>query len=1803
VGVVVRCPSCQTAYKVADESLGGRARCKKCGATITIEISRDETRAVAAAQPGKSSPDVNPLPVEEGRVRAGQDSPSPQHSPKGRGSTDPDASLSTSEPLPTIAPYVSHRRLGQGGMGVVYLAVDPRLDRKVAIKLLPADLAQDKVRIERFLREARMAAKVQHANTVIIHEVDVRDGKAFLVMEYVEGHSLDQAIRGGKQMDWREATKAIRDAAAGLAAAHELGVVHRDIKPGNLMRTKSGVTKVVDFGLARAIQSDTQLTQEGFLLGTPAYMAPELWMGKEADAASDLYALICSYFYLLTGRTPYDAPSLPSLGYQHRYEPFPDPHKLAPKLPDSVCQIVMRGAAKEPKDRYGSAAELLRDLDRALGSTPQGSSERSFLDDLGSDLGPLATASETEGVALNTQVGVLKRLRAAAPPWYAKPRTWMIAAGTALPLLLLAVVMLVKTSYGTVQIELSDPAAKVHVQVDGDTIDIAGLKDPLRIKAGLHNLNVTSGDFQTVTQAFEVKRGETEFIKVTLLPKAAVAVAQSSRSASPGAVPLAKTNAETTDSKSAAQPQDPAARAAVAKIFKIGGWYTANTRGSIQIIRDAKDLPPDLSDIYWVSFDSEAGRNVVDTDLENLSCLSKLKEVRLATTRVTGEGLRHIAPNPELFSLHLQRTSLNDIGLAEVGKLSSIRDLRCDDTKITDAGLVHLRNLPLEVLVLRNTAVTDAGLVHLENMPLKSLDLLKTKITDAGVSQITRIQTLENLTIDQNPISDAGVKDIGRLSRLRGLYVNYTQLSDASLNVLPAQLERLHISCTRVTSKGLQGIGRFTNLKDLWLMGNKINDGLHFLSNCPKLASVMVQESDITDSGLAMLANCPRLTVFDANRTALRGRGIGKLPNLQRLNLYQTNTDKTTVDEIATLGKLTSLDLGSNKLLDTELASIGKMETLTDLSLHANNLTDAILPEVAKLVHLKKLDLTNNPKITAAAVDKLRGELKQCNIIFSQSGTAGEVASQKPAAPAAQIETPKHKAGTTWTNNLGMTFAYIPAGQYINEMTDAPIVTLSHSYMMQTTEVTQDHFNAIMGFNPSRFKGPELPVHSMSWNDATEYCRRLTERDRHTYRLPTASEFRYANQAGAFDQDDKTLDAQTWYIKNSKNEIHPVGRLQPNAWGLYDMRGNVFEFCQDWWEPPYKREGVDPVGPATGKNKAVASGAFDQKSSSCRTCWVSSGGPPTGRGHLYGFRPIVVLKNDELPPSPAPPDFAKLVHKVGDTWTNSLGMKFAYIPLGEFMMGSPLNEPGRSGDKDPPSRNETLHKVQLTKPFLLGSSEVTRAQFAQFVNETGYKTSAEAERNAVSGPFRAWEKLAGVTWREPGFQQDINHPVVCVSWDDCVALASWLSVKEGITYRLPTEAEWEYASRAGKQTAYPWGANPTGARYFANLADLSTKQVEKDINAATWYDGFPFTAPIGSFKPNAWGLYDMCGNVAEWCSDLAGGFPSGTQRDPQGPTEQQADMRSPGCHEFRGHSWASSPDSARSASRTAFYGGHSYSGTFVGFRLAVELPADGQAAATQFKQLTPADEAAADPEFAKLLQQAASGSADAMCVVGQHYLKQEDYESALPWLRKSAEANHPTALRELARMYDSGRSVAADHTEAMKLFRRAAAGGDAWAMYSMGTFYEEGQGVKKDIREALRWYRKSANVGNDARPMQRLAELYETGSGVKKDPATALQWLRKSAGIGREDPVTYVKLGNMYQQGIGTKKDSEEAIKWYTKATEKGNIEAMRAIGDLYDVGRGIAKNTDQAAAWYRKAAAAGDQKAKDWLTAHKLAP
>jgi formylglycine-generating enzyme required for sulfatase activity len=326
----------------------------------------------------------------------------------------------------------------------------------------------------------------------------------------------------------------------------------------------------------------------------------------------------------------------------------------------------------------------------------------------------------------------------------------------------------------------------------------------------------------------------------------------------------------------------------------------------------------------------------------------------------------------------------------------------------------------------------------------------------------------------------------------------------------------------------------------------------------------------------------------------------------------------------------------------------------------------------------------------------------------------------------------------------------------------------------------------------------------------------------------------------------------------------------------------------------------------------------------------------------------------KAPPPAVAPFTAAAAREHQDAWakhlgqpreaTNSIGMKLVLIPPGEFMMGS-----GESAEATAAFFNKTLgggnltaslfkdehpqHMVRITQPFYLGKYHVTRGQFRQFVADTGYKTDAEKGRMKGSIGWNPDKKETGFnekySWRNAGFEQTDNHPVVCVSWNDAVAFCNWLSRKEGKAYRLPTEAEWEYACRAGTRTRYYSGDDPETLAKVGNVADATFKAKFPDSRNFTIKasDGYVFTAPVGSFKPNAFGLFDMHGNAWQWCSDWYGEdyYAKSSTDDPTGPGTGYLRV-------MRGGGWYCESDVSRSAKRSMFAPGDQ--NCCAGFRVA-----------------------------------------------------------------------------------------------------------------------------------------------------------------------------------------------------------------------------------------------------------------------------
>lgn len=279
-------------------------------------------------------------------------------------------------------------------------------------------------------------------------------------------------------------------------------------------------------------------------------------------------------------------------------------------------------------------------------------------------------------------------------------------------------------------------------------------------------------------------------------------------------------------------------------------------------------------------------------------------------------------------------------------------------------------------------------------------------------------------------------------------------------------------------------------------------------------------------------------------------------------------------------------------------------------------------------------------------------------------------------------------------------------------------------------------------------------------------------------------------------------------------------------------------------------------------------------------------------------------------------------------YLNDLKMRLVLIPAGTFEMGAP------AADTDAESDEKPQHSVKISNPFYLGAYEVTRDEFGQFVAAENYETDAERDGKGGWGFNEATNKFNHepiYNWRNIGAKQSGDQPVVNVSWNDAQAFCRWLGKRENRTYRLPTEAEWEYAARAGTTTKYVHGIDPEGLAAIGNVADgtFKGKGPAESTHGIDSSDGYVFTAPVGKFAPNAFGLYDTTGNVGEWCADWYGHdvYRRATSIDPTGPTTGTSRV-------LRGGSWNDAAASCRTSDRSRST--PSYRDFYLGFRVVLE---------------------------------------------------------------------------------------------------------------------------------------------------------------------------------------------------------------------------------------------------------------------------
>jgi serine/threonine protein kinase len=390
-----------------------------------------------------------------------------------------------STPTEVAGRYTIERRLGAGGMSTVFMAMDTVLERLVAVKLLAEHLADDEAFVARFRREAVAAARLQHPNIVQVFDsgLDPASDRHYIVMEYVEGPSCAELLRDQGQLDIEESVRIVRDACHGLDYAHRAGVVHRDVKPGNLLiASETGTTKLADFGIAKAAEQ-TRITQVGSVLGTAAYLSPEQASGEESTPASDIYSLgVCAYQFL-SGRLPHEYGSLTELALKQQSDAVQPITNFRPEVPPELDRAIGLCLERDPAARYASALDLADAVEaglhgqqtdatqvlertQAIGYDPDAT--RAML----SGGGTTSSVPQTRRIPPRTEVGGAPTRRPAAPPREERRpagrgrvlRRWIVLLAVVLAV---AAAILIATQSGgganTGPVNSND----VHGQIDG----------------------------------------------------------------------------------------------------------------------------------------------------------------------------------------------------------------------------------------------------------------------------------------------------------------------------------------------------------------------------------------------------------------------------------------------------------------------------------------------------------------------------------------------------------------------------------------------------------------------------------------------------------------------------------------------------------------------------------------------------------------------------------------------------------------------------------------------------------------------------------------------------------------------------------------------------------------------------------------------------------------------------------------------------------------------------------------------------------------------------------------------------------------------------------------------------------------------------------------------------------------------------------------------------------------------------------------------------------------------------------------
>ncbi|HUG17353.1 MAG TPA: SUMF1/EgtB/PvdO family nonheme iron enzyme [Planctomycetaceae bacterium] len=1467
--------------------------------------------------------------------------------------------------------YVILDKIGSGGMGDVFLAEHRKMSRRVALKILPGGPDRADSSIHRFQREVRAAARLTHPNIVTAYDADEFDGKYFFAMEYVAGSDLSSRVKRQGTLQVAQAVDIIRQAAKGLGYAHEQGVIHRDIKPGNLLWDQHGNVKILDMGLARFaenpldVEEVSALTQSGTIMGTVDYMSPEQALDtRTAGPQSDVYSIGCTLFYLLIGRPMFIEETVMKRLMAKQSQTPPPLSKFRDDIPPRLETIYQKMVACDVESRYQSMSEVVAALESLSGleetqiefpaQLPKQAAEYAVGS---SDVTRAVKAEETETDPHTMQVSIQARTdsRMTRAKTRSTSRYFPLIAGLIGISCLGLIGFLALRGGGDGE---NKPETPANVELAGDESEQNGAD----ANSGFAEESTLPDIFNRSPLNASEQAGETDLTSTKTPSSFTIDGSQ-------GAWNLKN---EDVEPLVAEVPEEILAAA------------RANESNPITTIPDTGKPSPHA---FRIEPTNKRPPRLLQTPFPPQQAQKAQKDwarhLGLDVTYENSLGMKFQLIPPGEFEMGFSKERLDYLRFHYETHLSSRLSPETEDSSPPQA--------------VRLTVPYYLGATEVSQGQFQEIMGENPSHYQPGGFSEGKLLGRDHLVLPVEGVTwIKAVEFCNKLSLREQLSPCYRQVGDDYESIegdgyrLPTSAE-WEYACMSGTS-GYFWFGDPPNLKNTPP------------ARQPKLYGELMQGHDhFTGPGSGLAAANGRPNPIGSSvpnhfgLTEVHG-GVREWCN-DWYEVYQAH-DETIVDPKGPKSGTAKVIRGGGFYEHNALTAhlTGPWRGGAD----PNRLGAGVSPYWPGLRIVRVI-----PAVPTTAPKNAVADSVSQWIITPKPAKGREP--RLPKVPFTPQEAQNHQKlwarhfglDVTYENSLGMKFQLIPPGEFEMGLTELQRnylveygglpkedylqpyppqpVRHTHPYYLAATEVTQQQFLEVMGENPSTIQpggGEErvllgrdhlpLPVTSVLWNDAAEFCNRLSlkeglkpcyrriEKEEDVdyafvpagdgYRLPTEEEWEYACRAGSsglFWFNDPPLNAPPsgwrtayekyltqfeWIGVNSHNSTQNVGQKPSNPFGLHDLLGNAKEWCHSDYLPfngePMLR--VDPIGALSSPNRVLRGGSawshtldplgglhpgFHQLVSAYRTSKDKNEIDFQQRGSNSGFRVLRAIpkpapenRSTAQPQVPAARKWAIVPEKsrgrepklakvpftpqeaqnhqklwarhfgLDVTYENSLGMKFQLIPPGEFEMGfaeDRMQFLKSVYDQDYITLAEhstPQQSVRLTRPYYLASAEVTQKQFLELMetNPSGMQPGGKMEAMLLG-------------------RDHLIFPADSTTWYQAVEFCNRLSQREDLTpcyrieekrvelvpdadgYRLPTSAEWEYAALAGHEGFYWFGDPPNLTAAPAGRWNELYITWRRDFE---WFEQQPTGShPIATSKSNPFGLYDMHGNVEEWCWD------------------------------------------------------------------------------------------------------------------------------------------------------------------------------------------------------------------------------------------------------------------------------------------------------------------------------------------------